>query len=194
MKKIALDLDGVVFDSENLYRVYTEIYDVEIFHKDSLIDNTKRVYQKRYDWSQEVCEEFYKENAPHVLKTANVMTGAEIVLPKLMQYFEVVIVTSRSDIEVGYAKEKLSALGLSNIEIFHSKADKISTLLEQKADYIIDDDENTCLEASKEAIHAIYFKNAAANQIPENEYLKIVNNWGEIYKYLMLKECEDYIE
>ena len=26
MKKIALDLDGVVFDSENLYRVYTEIY------------------------------------------------------------------------------------------------------------------------------------------------------------------------
>lgn len=24
MKKIALDLDGVVFDSENLYRVYTE--------------------------------------------------------------------------------------------------------------------------------------------------------------------------
>lgn len=29
MKKIALDLDGVVFDSENLYRVYTEIYDTE---------------------------------------------------------------------------------------------------------------------------------------------------------------------
>lgn len=29
MKKIALDLDGVVFDSENLYRVYTEIYDAE---------------------------------------------------------------------------------------------------------------------------------------------------------------------
>ena len=28
MEKIALDLDGVVFDSENLYRVYTEIYDV----------------------------------------------------------------------------------------------------------------------------------------------------------------------
>lgn len=29
-KKIALDLDGVVFDSENLYRVYTEIYDTDI--------------------------------------------------------------------------------------------------------------------------------------------------------------------
>ena len=30
MKKIALDLDGVVFDSENLFRVYTEIYDIVI--------------------------------------------------------------------------------------------------------------------------------------------------------------------
>ena len=34
MKTIALDLDGVVFDSENLYRVYTEIYDVEKKGKD----------------------------------------------------------------------------------------------------------------------------------------------------------------
>ena len=37
MKKIALDLDGVVFDSENLYRVYTEIYDVEKNGKDTNI-------------------------------------------------------------------------------------------------------------------------------------------------------------
>lgn len=29
-KKLALDLDGVVFDSENLYRVYTEMYDVDV--------------------------------------------------------------------------------------------------------------------------------------------------------------------
>lgn len=34
MKKIALDLDGVVFDSENLYRVYTEIYDTDNNKKD----------------------------------------------------------------------------------------------------------------------------------------------------------------
>ena len=30
MKKIAFDLDGEVFDSENLYRVYTEIYDTGV--------------------------------------------------------------------------------------------------------------------------------------------------------------------
>ena len=36
MKKIALDLDGVVFDSENLYRVYTEIYDTDVNKKDTI--------------------------------------------------------------------------------------------------------------------------------------------------------------
>lgn len=33
MKKIALDLDGVVFDSENLYRVYTEYMMYKTFIK-----------------------------------------------------------------------------------------------------------------------------------------------------------------
>lgn len=53
MKKIALDLDGVVFDSENLYRVYTEIYDTDNNKKDTIIDNSQRIFQKRYNWSQE---------------------------------------------------------------------------------------------------------------------------------------------
>ena len=40
MKKIALDLDEVVFDSENLYRVYTEIYDAEKNKRNTIIDNS----------------------------------------------------------------------------------------------------------------------------------------------------------
>jgi hypothetical protein len=55
MKKIALDLDGVIFDSENLYRVYTEIYDTDINKQDTIIDNTQRIFQKRYNWSEEEC-------------------------------------------------------------------------------------------------------------------------------------------
>jgi hypothetical protein len=67
MKKIALDLDGVVFDSENLYRVYTEIYDVEKHGKDTIIDNSQRIFQKRYAWNEEEFTNFYNENAEKVL-------------------------------------------------------------------------------------------------------------------------------
>jgi hypothetical protein len=47
MKKIALDLDGVVFDTETLYRVYTEIYDVDNYKSDNLknVHNWGEIYK-----------------------------------------------------------------------------------------------------------------------------------------------------
>lgn len=104
MKKIALDLDGVVFDSENLYRVYTEIYDVENNKNDTIIDNTQRIFQKRYSWSEEEFKKFYNENAEKVLRTANIMAGADIVLNKLKEKFELIVVTSRNDFGTDIAR------------------------------------------------------------------------------------------
>lgn len=186
MKKIALDLDGVVFDSENLYRVYTEIYDVDKFGKDNLIDNSPRIFQQRYNWQEEMFREFYQNNAKTVLQNANVMTGADVVIQKLIDNFEIIIVTARSDDEVSIAKEKLKTLCLGNIKIYNNEHSKIQRFIDEKCDYIIDDDETICCEASKMCIKSIYFKNAASNSIEESEYLKVVNNWGEIYKYLIL--------
>lgn len=188
MKKIALDLDGVVFDSENLYRVYTEIYDVDMFKKDNLIDNSKRLFQKRYNWSEEEFDNFYQENAENVLSTANLMPGADIVLKRLVNEYEIIIITARNDKEVLIAKNKLNDLGLTGISIFNNEHSKIQRLIEEKCNYIIDDDEEICREASKKGIRAIYLKNAAANQIEDTLNFKVVNNWGEIYKYLKLYE------
>jgi len=190
MKKIALDLDGVVFDSENLYRVYTEMYDVDVFKKDSLVDNTKRIFQQRYDWPQKEFGKFYRENAKKILSTCPMMTGSEIVLPKLNQYFHFIVVTSRSDEEVEYAREKLSNIGL-NVTIFSNEHDKIDRLIKEKVDYIIDDDESICKNASLHNIYALYFKNNASDPIEENQYLKNIHNWGEIYKYLMISSEEN---
>lgn len=191
MKKIALDLDGVVFDTENLYRVYTEIYDVDYFKGDSIIDNSKRIYQNRYNWSEEECQKFYSKYACEVLKNANIMTGADIVLEKLRQKnYEFIVVTARSDNEIIYARHFFDQLKL-NIKIFNNEKDKIEKLKEEQVDYIIDDDDNICIESSKNKINALYFKNNASGSIEENEYLKIVHNWGEIYKYIILKEGEN---
>mgnify|MGYP000437188654 CR=1 FL=1 len=57
MKKIALDLDGVVFDSENLYRVYTEIYDTDNNKKDTIICH----FCKRLMWFPYPHTENYKQ-------------------------------------------------------------------------------------------------------------------------------------
>lgn len=190
MKKVGLDLDGVVFDSENLYRVYSEIYDVDYFKKDSLIDNSKRIHFDRYNWSKEEAQKFYDKYAHEVLKNANIMPGADIVLNKLKNNYEFIVVTSRKDDELIYAKDFFNKIGLNNIKIFNNESSKIDRFLKEKVSYIIDDDENICLNASKNSIHALYFKNNASKYIEENEYLKVVHNFGEIYKYLILNEGE----
>ena len=189
MKKIALDLDGVVFDSENLYRVYTEIYDVEKNGKDTIIDNTQRIFQKRYNWTEEEFNEFYNVNAEIVLKNANFMTGVEIVLNKLKNNFEFIVVTSRNDFETKIAKEKLKTIGFDNIKIFNNEHHKIEKLLDERVDYMMDDDDKSCINAADKGVCALYFKNNASNKV-EKENVINVNNWGEIYKYLMLNKGE----
>ena len=185
MRKIALDLDGVVFDSENLYRVYTEIYDTDINKQDTIIDNTQRIFQKRYNWSEDEFKKFYQENAETVLKNANFMTGVDVVLNKLKGKFEFIVVTSRNDFETEIAKEKLKSIGFGNIKIFNNEHHKIEKLVEEHVDYMIDDDDMICKNASDNNICALYFKNNTSNRVDKGNVIN-VNNWGEVYKYLML--------
>lgn len=189
MKKIALDLDGVVFDSENLYRVYTEMYDTDYHKKNTIIDNTQRIFQKRYNWTEEEFKEFYDENAKTVLNDADFMTGAVLVLNKLKEKFELIVVTSRNDFETNIAKEKFKLIGFENIKIFNNEHHKIEKLLEENVRYMIDDDDIICRNASDNGICALYFKNNASNRIEKDNVIN-VNNWGEIYKFLILSEGE----
>lgn len=175
MKKVVLDLDGVVFNPENLYRVYAEIYDVEKNGKDTIIDNTQRIFQKRYNWTEEEFKEFYNENAEKVLTTANFMTGVDIVLNKLKDKFEFIVVTSRNDFETEIARGKLKQIGFENIKIFNNEHHKIERLIDENVSYMIDDDNGICIHASDKV---------------ERDNAINVNNWGEIYKFLMLNEGE----
>ena len=64
--KIGIDLDGVIFDSEKLYRVYTELYDMIELGKNSKKDNRELKFQDRFDWTDEE-----KDNLRSQFATAN---------------------------------------------------------------------------------------------------------------------------
>ena len=187
-KKLALDLDGVVFDSENLYRVYTEMYDVDVKKGNNIINNSERTFQKRYNWDKSEFSEFYNKYSKIILEKANIMSGAEIVIKKLLEYFDIIIVTARSDEEMKYALEKFEKVNLNMVKVYNNEQKKIDKFIEEKVDYVIDDDSVICVNASNNNIHALYFKNNASDKLEENEYIKNVNNWGEVYKYLITKE------
>ena len=188
MKKIALDLDGVIFDSENLYRVCAEIHDVDNFKSNNIIDNSLHKFEHRYSWNKEESDSFYKRIVKKVLSTAHLMTGIELVIEELMKKYEMIIVTARSLEELNYSKEKLSLIGLDKVKIYYNEPNKINVFLDEKCDFMIDDNYNICKEAADNGIKSIYFKNPCAKIPTDIQNIKIVNNWGEIYKYLILDE------
>ena len=56
--KIGIDLDGVIFDSERWYRVYSELYDILELKRNSIIDNKEVRFQERYNWTEEEKQEY----------------------------------------------------------------------------------------------------------------------------------------
>ena len=54
---------------------------------------------------------------------------------------------------------------------------------------MIDDSNKNCKKLARDHIHTIYLKDAPSFDLEENEYLKVLYNWGEIYRYI--KQLEE---
>ena len=49
---------------------------------------------------------------------------------------------------------------------------------------MIDDYHKNCKQTSDAKIKTLYFREYPNYELEENEYLKEVHNWGEIYRYI----------
>ena len=55
---------------------------------------------------------------------------------------------------------------------------------------LIDDDFRIIEKIASNKIKTLYFRDTNLKKLEENEYIKEVNNWGDIYRYIkdLLKE------
>ena len=49
---------------------------------------------------------------------------------------------------------------------------------------MIDDNYEICRKMSENKIKTIYFRDKEMKKLEQNQYLKEVSNWGEIYRYI----------
>lgn len=191
--KIGIDLDGVVFDSEKLFRIYSELYDIQVLKRNSLIDNKELRFQKRYNWSEEEQENFLKMYHEKIVLEANFMPGAIDVLKMLKQEgHELIVITARG----GWNKKMIDItkkrLEESKMEIFDkyyfATENKAEVCKNENIDLMIDDSYKKCKSIADEKIKTIYLKDAPSYDL-ENECVKTLYNWGEIYRYI--KELEN---
>lgn len=190
--KIGIDLDGVIFDTEKEFRVYSELYDMMELHRNSKKDNRNMRFQDRFDWTTEEINDFLSKYHKKVIEESSFMPGVKDILKKLKEDgHDLILITARGGInkEMIHITEK--RLKQNNLDIFDKyywaigKKDEICT--KEHIDIMIDDFDENCKAISDAKVKTIYLKDAPSKELDENEYLKVLYNWGEIYRYI----CEE---
>lgn len=82
------------------------------------------------------------------------------------------------------AMKKFEKEDLSFDKYYWKQEDKLEAAEKEKIDLMIDDSYDVCKKLSENKIKTIYFRDKDMKKLEQNEYLKEVSNWGEIYRYV----------
>ena len=186
--KIGIDLDGVVIDSETTFRTYEEIYDIDTLKENNLVNREEPKCQERYNWNKEQNQEFIDKYFLKVSRESNLMSGFYAVYNLLKeQGHEFVVITARG----GFIKEMkddairvLKENGIEFDKYYWHIENKLEICQKENVDIMIDDDWRIIKNLSDNKVKTLYFRDTNLVKLEENEYIKEVNNWGDIYRVI----------
>lgn len=190
--KIGIDLDGVVIDSETTFRTYEEIFDIDILNGNNLINREEPKFQARYNWTKEQEKEFIEKYFLKISKESNLMSGFMAIYELLKQQGnEFVVITARDGFIKEMKDDAIRLLNENNIKFdkyYWHIDDKLEICQKENVDIMIDDDWKIIKKLAENKIKTLYFRDTNLMKLEENEYIKEVNNWGDIYRYIRSKD------
>ena len=192
--RIGIDLDGVVFDSEKEFRVYSEIFDMIDLKQNSKTDNRKLKFQDRFQWTQKETEDFLKKYHKQIIEESNFMPGVKRILKLLKEEGNsLILITARGGINkdmIKITEERLKESGMDIFDKYYwATENKEEVCKKENIEIMIDDFCKNCESIANSKIKTIYLKDAPSYDLEENKYIKVLYNWGEIYRYI--KEMEN---
>lgn len=193
--KIGLDVDGVILNSENEIRLKAELYDLLELKGKGVVHPNEFLNCDRYDWTKEELDNFRKKYFVEASNDSYPMPGAKQVLEKLRKdEHKLVIITARG-ITIKEMKQaainKFKEYNLEFDQYFWEEESKLDICKKENIDVMIDDKASICKATSENKIKTLYFRDVNREKLEENEYLKEVNNWGEIYRYIYNLNMEE---
>ncbi len=193
--KIGIDIDGVILNTENMLRVKAELYDLLELNKSGVINKKGVIEAERYNWNEEEVKRFREKYLLQSMKESNLMPGAKEVIELLKKdNHELIIITARGRIfkeTKNEAEQKFQQFGLSFDKYYWALEDKLEICKKEKVDVMIDDRTQICKTISDNKIRTLYFRDVNREKLEENAFLKEVNNWGEIYRYIYNLNMEE---
>ena len=193
--KIGLDIDGVIFNTENEIRIKAELYDLLILKRKGVTHPREFLEKDRYDWTKEELDTFRNEYFIKISKDAPIMPGAKEIIDLLKKDgHQIVIITARG-LSVEEMKQaaidKFKEYDLELDNYFWKQESKLEVCKQEKVDIMIDDKASICKETSRNRIKTLYFRDVNREKLEENAFLKEVNNWGEVYRYIYQLNMEE---
>ena len=184
--KIAIDLDGVVFDSERIY--FERSSKCEEEYKTGVRDELSFRLQDRFNWSEKQIKDFMNKNIVDVCSCAPFMCGAKESILKLKKLgHEVVFITSRGGFvleEQQITKRLLKEHKLDNIPLYFTFGNKLCECRELDVDLLIDDYYKNVECVSGGGINCIYFNTLTKKHFPKsNTLVHEVSSWQEVMAY-----------
>ena len=137
--KIGIDLDGVVFDSERIFRDMAATYDKSIGGKGLVCPDEIRV-AKRHDWSGEQCQKFLDMCLYDVEDIAPLVPLAKETIKMFLEDgHEIMIVTSRCrPREIEITERRMNEEGL-DFPVIYTRDSKVPICQRYGVDVMIDD-------------------------------------------------------
>ena len=187
--KIGIDLDGVIFDSEKEFRVYSELYDMIDLKQNSKLDNKELKFQDRFKWTTKETEGFLNKYHKQIIVESNYMPGVKRILNLLKQDgHSLILITARGGMNKDMIKITEERLKQSEMDIFDkyywATENKDDVCIKENIDIMTDDFYKKCESIANKKIKTIYLKDAPSYDLEKNEYIKVLYNWGEIYRYI----------
>ena len=193
--RIGLDLDGVVIDSERVFRTYNEIFEIEK-NMDKLVDKSEAKFQRRFDWTLEEQLEYTNKYFIKSVENSNLMAGFKIVYDLLKKEdVELIVITSRGIAPRGNfiqemednAKKLLTDNNIIFDKYYWKQKDKLEACQRENIDLMIDDDYRIVSKLAENGIKCLYFREAGIKKVENNKNVTEVHNWGEIYRFIYNK-------
>ena len=190
--KIGIDIDGVILDYERVLKTYGDLYDFIELKKNGIIHRNEHYLRNRYDWTEEERMNFVNKYFLKLSKKTQLIPGAKDVIDMLRkENNELIVISARGGMieeMKDVAIDKFNEEGLSFDKYYWKQDDKLEVSQQENIDVMIDDSYDVCKKLSENRIKTIYFRDKEMKKLEQNEYVKEVSNWGEIYRYI--KEME----
>lgn len=186
--KIGIDIDGVILDYERVLKTYGDLYDFIELKKDGIVNRNEHYLRNRYNWTEEERMNFVNKYFLELSKNTPLIPGAKTVISMLKKEGnELIIISARGGMiekMKDVALEKFKEEKISFNKYYWKQDDKLEVAKKEKIDVMIDDSYDVCKKLSSNKIKTIYFRDKDMKLLEQNEYLKEVSNWGEIYRYI----------